>query len=490
MTGISRRELLKRVGSTGAAAGLSAAGLMARATPDSALPRAAQGARAEPIQIAGQHASLVIAPASAVTSRITITADRDASTALRSDGSLVERHWPAAAARLRELTRPRTVACGEQRVRVSWSDAKNHALQIEVSGRDGQAIQRLRVDRETGALSFRLSGRPLLGLGEGGPQFDRRGSIVGSRAGQGAYRLRTHGARVPVQWLIDTGGSAMFVHQPYGAFDLTGDEGRFTTSDPQHGAPAAASLPLDVFVVGTRDPQAMMREYAALTGHPDLPPLWSFGYQQSHRTLASRGELLEEANTFREKKLPCDTLIYLGTGFCPSGWNTDNGEFTFNPKVFPDPGTQIQELHDAHFKVVLHVVLEAKTLTGSVADACTAPPLPTGRTADGVWPDHRQVSCYWPAHKPLFDVGVDGWWPDQGDGLDAPSRRARNRMYADGSRLWRPNQRVFALHRNGHAGMQREGAFLWSGDVFSTWETLKTHVPIGINTALSGIPFW
>jgi alpha-glucosidase/alpha-D-xyloside xylohydrolase len=26
--------------------------------------------------------------------------------------------------------------------------------------------------------------------------------------------------------------------------------------------------------------------------------------------------------------------------------------------------------------------------------------------------------------------------------------------------------------------------------VFSTWETLKTHVPVAINTALSGIPFW
>ncbi len=26
-------------------------------------------------------------------------------------------------------------------------------------------------------------------------------------------------------------------------------------------------------------------------------------------------------------------------------------------------------------------------------------------------------------------LGVDGWWPDQGDGLDAPSRLARNRMY-------------------------------------------------------------
>jgi len=31
---------------------------------------------------------------------------------------------------------------------------------------------------------------------------------------------------------------------------------------------------------------------------------------------------------------------------------------------------------------------------------------------------------------------------------------------------------------------------LWSGDVSSTWETLKTHIPIAVNTALTGIPYW
>jgi alpha-glucosidase/alpha-D-xyloside xylohydrolase len=38
--------------------------------------------------------------------------------------------------------------------------------------------------------------------------------------------------------------------------------------------------------------------------------------------------------------------------------------------------------------------------------------------------------------------------------------------------------------------MQRYGAFLWSGDVDSSWETLKTHVPVAINTSLTGIPYW
>ena len=54
----------------------------------------------------------------------------------------------------------------------------------------------------------------------------------------------------------------------------------------------------------------------------------------------------------------------------------------------------------------------------------------------------------------------------------------------------RPNERPYALHRNGYAGMQRYASFLWSGDVHSTWETLKVQVPIAVNTSLTGIPYW
>ena len=94
-------------------------------------------------------------------------------------------------------------------------------------------------------------------------------------------------------------------------------------------------MPLDLFVVASRDPVQVMAEYARLTGLAEMPPLWSLGYQQSHRTLASREEVLSIARTFREKKLPCDVLIYLGTGFCPSGWNTGHGSFTLQSDGFP-----------------------------------------------------------------------------------------------------------------------------------------------------------
>ena len=480
---ISRRELLKRIGAAGAAAG-------SFARPASSAQTTGQPS----IVIAGQPIEVVITPASALTTRISLLPD--GAQPVPSDGSLVERPWPAPAARLTRLGGPRTVASGQLSVEVAWSRRDGattaEALSLRVQAGNG-LIQDLRVDQETAAVTFSTGDGPLLGLGEGGPQFDRRGSMVGARSGQGGYQLRTHGGRVPVQWLIDTSRGALFIHWPYGAFDLMGSEGRFVPSaGPTSGSDATPpiALPLDVFVVGTREPVAIMSEYAMLTGRPEMPPLWSLGYQQSHRTLASRDEILQEAKMFREKRLPCETLIYLGTGFCPSGWNTDNGEFTFNPKVFPDPKAVVDALHDNHFKVALHIVLEGRTLTGTVKDPCTAPPLPSGKTPDGQWPDDRQVSCYWPVHKLLFDLGVDGWWPDQGDGLDASSRLARNRMYWDGAREWRPGERPFALHRNGHAGMQRYASFLWSGDVYSTWETLKTHIPVAINTGLSGMPYW
>jgi alpha-glucosidase (family GH31 glycosyl hydrolase) len=393
-----------------------------------------------------------------------------------SDGAVAREDWGRPVAVLRTHAAARTVKCGDLIVKLSANP-----LTIRVESKDGSLVQQIQTE-PAGSLTFELGTGPILGMGQGGPQFDRRGNIDRMVSGQGGYQLGTHGGRVPIQFVIGTSGWAIYIHQPLGSFDLTGKQGRFQ--------PANAALPLDLFVIGATEPAGILGEYAKITGHPEMPPLWSLGYQQSHRTLGTPAEIIQEARAFREKKLPCDTMIYLGTDFCPVGWNTHNGEFTWNPQAFPDPQRAIQQLHDEHFKVVLHVAVEGRHFSGTVADSCTAPPLPSGRTADNRWPPDRQVSCYWPAHKPLLDLGVNGWWPDQGDGYDAASRLARNRMYFEGTRMVRPNERVYALHRNGYAGMQRYASFLWSGDIQSTWRTLQTHVPVAVNTGLSGIPFW
>jgi alpha-glucosidase (family GH31 glycosyl hydrolase) len=381
------------------------------------------------------------------------------------NGSLVKESWGTPIAKLRaEPTR--TISAGDLQLKISGSP-----VSIEVANRRGDVIQQLVWDGNAGVLSFLNGSSPLFGLGEGGPQFDRRGSTDPMRSGQGGYKLATHGGRVPIPWIIGSSGWAMFFHQPKGAFDFTGQRGKF-----QAAIPASA---LDVFFIGSADPAAIMAEYARLTGFAEMPPLWSFGYQQSHRTLASREDVLAEAKTFREKRLPCDALIYLGTGFCPSGWNTENGSFAWNSRVFPDPKEMLDQLHRQHFRAVMHAVILSDRLRGTVHDPCELSRF-----------DEGSASCYWDTHRQDFAMGVDGWWPDEGDPLDIASRLVRNRMYWEGPQMDRPNERPYALHRNGYAGMQRYASFLWSGDVYSTWETLKTHVPIALNTALSGIPYW
>jgi len=179
-----------------------------------------------------------------------------------------------------------------------------------------------------------------------------------------------YGGRVPIPWLLGAEGWALFLNRPRGDIDLTGSEGRLLPASDQW------SLPLDLFVVGASQPSDLMREYALLTGFPAMPPLWTLGYQQSHRTLLDKQAVLTIASTLREKKLPCDVLIYLGTGFCPSGWNTPQPSFTFYPKVFADPGRDLKELQSKNFKVVLHVVEPPPRLFGTVGDKPSETPDP------------------------------------------------------------------------------------------------------------------
>jgi alpha-glucosidase/alpha-D-xyloside xylohydrolase len=311
---ISRRDALRSLGAAGAAAML----------------RGGRGeAQDSAIRVAGVPVEVAIAVSGEHSVRVSvIPIENGRPKPIPLDGSLARPSAAAAApvAQIVSLSATgKRVRCGAFTVSVAAP------LTVRVEAADGRLVQQLQIDGGTGACRFPIGGAPLLGLGQGGPQFDRRGSTDQMRSGQGGYRLRTHGGRMPVQWLVGTAGWAMFIHHPLGTFDFSGPEGRFD--------PGPAGLPLDLFIVnandatGARQPARVMAEYARLTGHPEMPPLWSLGYQQSHRTLAGRDEIIGVARTFREKKLPCDALIYLGTGFTPSGWNATNGSFAFNQRL-------------------------------------------------------------------------------------------------------------------------------------------------------------
>jgi len=396
------------------------------------------------------------------TLRISVTAVDEVLDRYYEDGSIAPRTFAAPLGAVRTDGEGRSIGWGEYTIRVSTKP-----LRVAVEHPKRGTIQELVFRTDLNQIGFRYNDAPVYGMGPGVHPMDRRGVKDMMRNGSGD-NLRVFGARNPIPWVMGK-GFGLFFHEPGGQFDLSGETGFFKPSDVARGQ--------DLYLSVAALPTDLLREYAEITGYPHLPAKWTLGFQQSHRTLDSREQIVGEAKTFREKKLPCDAMIYLGTGFCPSGWNTGHGSFAFNERVFPDPAAVVKEFHDLHFNVVLHVVNPPENLHGKANDTGSAAAV-AGDAAN-----------YWEQHVPFVKMGVDGWWPDEGDVLPQASRLVRNRMYWEGGRMTQPERRPFALHRNCTAGMQRWG-WLWSGDVFSTWKTLETQIMMGINAGLSGVPYW
>jgi alpha-glucosidase/alpha-D-xyloside xylohydrolase len=421
-----------------------------------------------PIRFGGAPAELAISEVSERTVRVELSRLDEQGRPQAAVPSTVLVPFPTVAKlRARELAADAQLRVGRLRVAL-----RPQPLTVTVRRVDGTLVQELIFDQTaaTNSISFRTEA-PVLGLGEGEQQFDRRGHHYPMRNGQLAPWLATHGATIPVPFLIGTDGWAMFVRRPWGEIDLREAKGRFLLSKD-----SSAQEPLDLFIINSDEPANALAEFVRLTGHPVMPPKWALGYMQSHRTLAGPEDPLRIAQTFRDKQLPCDALIYLGTGYCTNGWNTGHGSLEFNPNAFNHPAEQLNALHALNFNVILHVNHAPRSLFGTSLTEATDSPL--------------HIRNYWSRHRDDFALGVDAWWPDDGDELPIEARLARHRCYYEGPLQDRPKVRPWSLHRNGFAGAARYGGWIWSGDVESRWATLAAHVPVGLNYSLSVTPFW
>lgn len=422
---------------------------------------------AAPIQFAGHPSELVISEVSERTVRVGLfSLDQDGKAILPVPSTVLVPFASEVKWRGTELAGEKELRVGGLRVLV-----KGQPLVVRISNSDNKLIQELgfEADSSTNAAVSFHSGAPVLGLGEGAQQFDRRGAFYPMEPSWGGWNRPVLGSVVPSPFLIGTEGWALFAHRPEGHIDLREGRGRFI---PRLDASGRASL--DLFVVAVREPREALAEYTRLTGKPVLPPKWALGYFQSHRTLASPNEPLEIARTFREKKLPCDALIYLGTGYCTNGWNTGHGSLAFNTNAFAPEN--INALHAMDFKVIFHVNHAPRNLFGASITEESSSPL--------------HIRNYWSRHRSLSLLGVDGWWPDDGDELPLESRLARHRCYYEGALQERPEARPWSLHRTGYSGSQRYGGWIWSGDTDGKWATLAAHVSVGLNHGLSLTPFW
>jgi alpha-glucosidase/alpha-D-xyloside xylohydrolase len=443
----------------------------------------------------GQPAELTVRAAGDRAVRVTlkplsVTGDVPATPAL------VDKPQAAPAIRVRSVSRPVRATVGALQVAVSPAP-----LTVTVSTKAGRVVQQL-VFNDDGTVAFQLDDQPVLGMGEGGPrpapgtpwrqqavQFDRRGTLDTMEP---RWQSDMYGSRNPVAMLLGTSGWGLFVSTPWVQVDMRDSQrGVFLPWKPDASArtpqteanqqqalgkglpPIDAIVPglVDVFVFDASDPAAALKDFAALTGPAAMPPKWALGYMQSHRTLEDEKQMLGVIDTFRQKRIPLDAVIYLGTGFAPRGWNTRQPSFDFNPDVFTrDPKTVLADMHARNVKVVVHMV---------PWDRDKLPTL-----------DDFHLQTYWKQHEGLIASGIDAFWPDEGDWFNLFERITRHRLYYQGHLSTTPNVRPWSLQRNGYPGIAQWGGWVWSGDTETSWKTLEAQIAVGLSYSLSIGPYW
>lgn len=282
---------------------------------------------------------------------------------------------------------------------------------------------------------------------------------------------------------------------------------------------------VDYYFMYGQDADGVIRAMRHLSGQVPMLPLWTYGFHQSRERYKSSGELLEVVHRYRDMKIPFDGII--------QDWQYWGSNYTWNAMEFINPEfdnaqQMIDEVHrqNAHISISVwssfgphtkpYKELDEKGLlfhfrTWPESGLSQWPPrqdYPSGvRVYDCYSPVARDI--YWNNLSRLHKMGIDGWWMDSTDpdhtqyketdldercsmGSWRSVRNAYALMAVGGvdqhQREVDTQKRPFILTRSFFAGQQRYGANTWSGDVGSSWQSLRNQVPLCLNHTLCANP--
>ena len=244
-------------------------------------------------------------------------------------------------------------------------------------------------------------------------------------------------------------------------------------------------------------------------------PDYAMGFWQCKLRYQTQEELLNVAREYKRRGLPISVIV---VDFFH--W-TMQGEWKFDPEYWPDPDAMIKELKDMGIELMVSIWPTVDHRSENYEEMVEMGYLIRTERGHRIAMDFHGNTAHFDATNPAareyvwdkikknyYDKGIKIFWLDEAEpeytyydfdlyryhlGPNVQIGNIYPLMYArtffDGMKS-AGQENIINLLRCAWAGSQRYGALVWSGDIHSSFESMRNQLAAGLNMGIAGIPWW
>ena len=278
---------------------------------------------------------------------------------------------------------------------------------------------------------------------------------------------------------------------------------------------AYSTKALDYWIVAGDTPAQIEEAYAKAAGTVPMMPEYGLGFWQCKLRYQTQEELLQVAREYKRRNLPID-LIVIDFFHWPK-----QGEWKFDPVYWPDPDAMVRELKEMGIELMVSVWPTVDRTCENFEEMLEKGYLIRTERGFRAGQDFQGATIYFDATNPeareyvwnkakqnYYDRGIRVFWLDEAE-PEYTAYDFDNYRYYLGTDLQIGNiypldyarafyegmekegqENIVNLLRCAWAGSQRYGALVWSGDIASSYESMRNQLAAGLNMGLAGIPWW
>lgn len=272
---------------------------------------------------------------------------------------------------------------------------------------------------------------------------------------------------------------------------------------------------MDYWITSGNTPAEIEEAYAAATGTAPMMPDYGMGFWQCKLRYQTQEELLEVAREYKRRGLPISVIV---VDFFH--W-TKQGDWKFDPEYWPDPEGMVRELKEMGIELMVSIWPTVDKTSENFSEMSQKGYLVRFDRGNSIVMDWMGNTMFYDATHPgardhlwkivkknYYDKGIKVFWLDEAE-PEYSEYEFDNYRYQAGPALQISNiypvmyaktffdgmeaegqENIINLVRCAWAGSQRYGALVWSGDIHSSFKSLRNQLRAGLNMGIAGIPWW